>query len=91
LRILQRETVSLVLLDWKMPKKTGIEVLQQMRASGRKIPVIMVTSEADKDCVVTAINNGVNDYIVKPINASTVAQKINRIMNPESVEEAETS
>ena len=78
---LQAEPFDFVILDWNMPKMTGIELLRTMRAdpSLRHIPVLMVTAEAQKENVVEAVQAGVNNYIVKPFTADTMKEKIERV------------
>jgi two-component system chemotaxis response regulator CheY len=73
---------DVVLLDWNMPNMTGLELLKAMRAeeSLKNVPVIMVTAEALKDNVVAAAQAGVNDYVVKPFNASTLEEKLKRVL-----------
>ena len=60
---------SAVLLDIKMPKVDGLEVLRQMRADGdlREIPVVMLTSSREERDLVESYRLGVNAYVVKPV------------------------
>lgn len=60
---------KLILLDIKMPKVDGIEVLRQVKAeeSLRTIPVVVMTSSAEERDVMEAYHLGVNSYIVKPV------------------------
>jgi len=78
---LRSEPVDFVILDWNMPKMTGIELLRTMRADEalKGIPVLMVTAEAQKENVVEAVQAGVNNYIVKPFTAETMKEKIDKI------------
>lgn len=71
---------DLVLLDWNMPKATGIDALKSIRAKGHKVPVIMVTSEAEKSRVIEAVQAGANDYVVKPFTGQTLAAKVGRFI-----------
>ncbi len=73
---------DVVLLDWNMPNMTGLELLKAMRAEEglKNVPVIMVTAEALKDNVVAAAQAGVNDYVVKPFNASTLEEKLKKVL-----------
>lgn len=71
---------DLVLLDWNMPKTTGIEALRSIRSKGHKVPIIMVTSESEKARVVEAIQSGANDYVVKPFTGQTLATKVSRFV-----------
>lgn len=68
----------LVLTDWNMPGKTGIEVVKEIRAKDATVPIIMVTTEAEKGRVMQAIEAGVSDYLVKPFTADTLRQKLEK-------------
>jgi two-component system chemotaxis response regulator CheY len=69
---------DLVLTDWNMPGKTGLEVIQAIRAINKETPIIMITTEAEKRRVVEAIQAGVSDYLVKPFEVDNLRQKIER-------------
>lgn len=69
---------DMVLTDWNMPGKTGIEVVQEIRAMDAQVPIIMVTTEAEKSRVVQAIQAGVTDYLVKPFTADTLREKLEK-------------
>jgi len=69
---------DLVLTDWNMPGKTGLEVIQEIRAQDKNVPIIMVTTEAEKGRVMQAIQAGVSDYLVKPFTADTLREKLEK-------------
>lgn len=69
---------DLVLTDWNMPGKSGLEVIEAIRAQDPKVPIIMVTTEAEKSRVVQAIQAGVSDYLVKPFTAETLREKLEK-------------
>ena len=73
--------VDLVISDWKMPRMTGIDFLRAVRSDDtlKELPFLMVTSEADKEKTMEAVQVGVNQYIVKPFNAKQLAEKIREI------------
>lgn len=73
--------VDLVISDWNMPKMTGIEFLKAVRSNEafKELPFLMVTSEADKKKIMEAVQEGVNQYIVKPFNANQLEEKIRDI------------
>jgi two-component system chemotaxis response regulator CheY len=69
---------DLVLTDWNMPGKSGLEVTREIRVQDPKVPIIMITTEAEKERVVAAIQAGVTDYLVKPFTAETLQQKLDK-------------
>ncbi len=69
---------DLVLTDWNMPGKSGLEVIQEIRAKDPKVPIIMITTEAEKSRVVQAIQAGVSDYLVKPFTSDTLREKLEK-------------
>lgn len=71
---------SLILLDWKMPRMTGIEVLRQLRASGDVTPVIFLTTLNDQLYEETALTNGAVDYVDKGRGFNILLRRINLIL-----------
>lgn len=76
---LEADNFDLVLLDWNMPKMSGIDALKAMRAKGDRTPVIMVTTEAEKSRVIEAIKSGANDYLIKPFTPDQLAAKVKSV------------
>ncbi len=78
---INRGGIDLVISDWNMPKMTGIDLLRAVRADEvlKELPFLMVTSEADKEKIMEAVQAGVNQYIVKPFNANQLAEKVKKI------------
>ncbi|MDR0291159.1 MAG: response regulator [Treponema sp.] len=72
---------DLILLDWNMPKLSGIDFLKKVRTMDKykSLPIIMVTSEAAKFNVIEALKNGATDYITKPINLDLFKEKITKL------------
>ena len=70
-----------VVSDWNMPNMDGLELLKEVRKDPalKDLPMLMVTAEAEKDKVVTAIQAGVNNYVVKPFTAEVFKEKMDRI------------
>ena len=67
---------DLILMDWNMPKMLGIDAVKAIRERGHTMPIIMVTTEAEKSRVVDALRAGANNYIIKPFDANTIVSKI---------------
>ncbi|MCX7934151.1 MAG: response regulator [Planctomycetota bacterium] len=68
--------IGLVLTDWNMPNLNGYDFLVKLRETNKTIPVVMVTTEAEKANVLAAIKAGANNYIVKPFTPETVKEKL---------------
>lgn len=70
--------VALVLLDWNMPEMNGFETLQFIKNDPRykDIPVMMVTTESEKQRVVEAIKAGASHYLTKPFTPQDLATRI---------------
>jgi DNA-binding response OmpR family regulator len=78
---LLRDTFDLVILDWNMPGKTGIQILEWMEnAVEDRPPVIMMTSRAAKQDISDALNAGADDYITKPEDPGVIAARIKAIL-----------
>jgi two-component system chemotaxis response regulator CheY len=68
--------INLVLTDWNMPTRSGLDLVKAIRAAGSQIPVIMVTTEAERSRVLDAIQAGVTDYLTKPFEAEALREKL---------------
>ena len=79
---LRNGNFGLVISDWNMQPMTGLELLQEVRADSRlrATPFIMVTAESKAENVVAAKQAGVSNYIVKPFNAETLRDKIEKVL-----------
>ena len=79
---LQSEKVDIVITDWNMPVMSGLELVTAMRGNPtlKQTPVLMVTTVAEKDEIVKAMQAGVTNYVVKPFDAATLKGKLDRII-----------
>lgn len=73
---------GLVISDWNMTPMTGLDLLKEVRADARlkDLPFIMVTAESKTENVIAAKQAGVSNYIVKPFNAETLREKIEKVL-----------
>jgi two-component system chemotaxis response regulator CheY len=80
LEIAEKENIDLFLVDWNIPRLNGLEFIKKVRSIERyaKTPIIMITSEAAKYNVLEAIEAGTTSYVVKPIKADVLWQKISK-------------
>jgi len=74
--------ITFVLTDWNMPVMDGLALLKKIRATPAlsHLPVLMITAEAKKENIVEAAQAGADGYIVKPFNAATLKEKIEKIL-----------
>ena len=72
------DDVALVLLDWNMPVMNGLETLRAIQADSRlaAVPVMMVTTECEKQSVVEAIKAGAKHYLTKPFSTQDLSVRI---------------
>jgi two-component system, response regulator len=72
---------KVILLDLKLPKVSGVEVLQRLKADPRTrpTPVVILTSSAQERDVVESYGLGVNSYIVKPLHVSELTEAVGQI------------
>jgi len=68
LKLISENTFDLLLLDYRLPDGTGMDVLEKARENGRDVPVIIMTSFNDVRTAVKAMQSGAFDYITKPVN-----------------------
>jgi two-component system, response regulator len=75
------DTPKVILLDLKMPKVNGIEVLQQIRTDERtkRIPVVILTSSSEDPDIQKCYNLGANSYVVKPVEFDKFQQAITQL------------
>jgi two-component system, response regulator len=75
------DTPLVILLDIKLPKVNGLEVLQQLRADPRTalIPVVMLTSSNEERDILTSYKNGVNSYVRKPVDFDQFTEAVKQL------------
>jgi two-component system chemotaxis response regulator CheY len=71
-----------IMTDWNMPNMNGLELVISARKMDnyKDIPIIMITTEGGKAQVITALRNGVNNYIVKPFTSKVLMDKLKDII-----------
>jgi len=91
IEILHKEQVEFIISDWEMPGMNGEEFLYEVRNSRKwkDLPFIMATIHGDRDHVITAIQNGVSNYVVKPFSAKELEEKIRRTWSSSNRRESE--
>ncbi|MGD0940275.1 MAG: response regulator [Terracidiphilus sp.] len=68
---------DLALVDWNMPVMNGLEMLKQLRAEGfDSVKVMMVTTEAENDFILRALDAGADEYLMKPFDDEALTEKL---------------
>ena len=79
---LQAGDVDFLITDWNMPGMHGLDLLKAVREHEKlaHLPVLMLTAEARREQIVTAVQAGVDGYVIKPFTAVTLKDKIDKIL-----------
>ena len=76
LKILKQNTIHLIILDIMMPKKDGIETIEEIRKE-KTIPVIMLSAKSEDEDKIKGLNIGADDYVTKPFNPLELIARVN--------------
>jgi DNA-binding response OmpR family regulator len=71
---------DLIILDWGMPKLSGLEVLQRFRAKGGETPVLMLTGKDHIDDKTTGLDSGADDYLTKPFHMTELTARVRALV-----------
>lgn len=74
-----KENPNLILLDIMMPKMDGLEVCTQIRKNSN-VPIVMITAKSEDEDVIMGLDNGADDYIIKPFSPKQVVAKVKAIL-----------
>lgn len=87
LKLMRAHKVDAVLSDWNMPVMNGVEFLRAVRAEPRwqRLPFLMITSETERGRIQDVITSGVSGLLVKPYNATTLRDRLERALHHEPV------
>jgi DNA-binding NtrC family response regulator len=85
LELVQRENFDVMLVDLKMPKMDGLEVLREVKRLKVDVPVIIITAYATVDTAVAAMKEGAYDYIVKPFHPEELGIIIRKIIEHQNL------
>ncbi len=82
LRIVDERSVDLVLLDWMLPRMSGIEVCRQLRrkTGTQDVPIIMLTARGDRADRVRGLNTGADDYMAKPVSPDELLARMRAVL-----------
>ena len=75
---------DLILLDIKMPKRDGLDVLRQVKAKGLSTPIVMLTAYQSVELAKEAVKLGASDYVVKPFSREQVLSAVRGALSAHS-------
>ena len=80
--ILNKNNINLILLDWMLPGKTGIEISHKLSSSNetKDIPIIMLTAKSEESDKILGLESGADDYITKPFSPKELIARIKALL-----------
>ena len=79
-RILQRESVDLIVLDLMLPGEDGLAICQRLRTQGDRTPIIMLTARGEDADRILGLEMGADDYLPKPFNPRELLARIHAVL-----------
>jgi CheY-like chemotaxis protein len=76
---LSKEKFDGIFLDVKMPEMGGMEALEEIRKTDKKIPIIIITSSSTREAAIEALAKGANEYVLKPFEWEELKAKIEKV------------
>jgi two-component system chemotaxis response regulator CheY len=72
--------LDLVMVDWNMPNMDGLAFVKRVRETNKSLPIVMVTTEAERNRVVEAVKTGISGYLIKPFTPETLTEKVRNLL-----------
>jgi DNA-binding response OmpR family regulator len=85
LRCLQDESFDLVILDVMLPKVNGFEIVRQLRAHGRHLPIVMLSARGAEMDKVMGLELGAEDYITKPFGLAELLARVKAVLRRDAI------
>lgn len=79
-RLLERETFSLIVLDFMLPNETGLQICERLRDKGMQTPIVMLTARGEDQDRIDGLNAGADDYLAKPFNPNELLARIRAVL-----------
>ncbi|NJP11356.1 MAG: response regulator transcription factor [Leptolyngbyaceae cyanobacterium RU_5_1] len=86
-QLAQQNRYDLLILDWMLPQRSGLEICQQLRSQGNTTPVLFLTAKDTLDDRVLGLDAGADDYLVKPFELRELLARVRALLRrPASLE-----
>lgn len=82
---------DLLILDWMLPRQTGLAICQQLRSQGRNTPVLFLTAKDTVDDRVQGLDAGADDYLVKPFELRELLARVRALLRRPATFDAEVN
>ncbi|ADC62574.1 phosphate regulon transcriptional regulator PhoB [Allochromatium vinosum] len=89
-KLLSNETPDLILLDWMLPGRSGLELAQQLKQNPKtkSIPIIMISARGEEEDRVKGLDTGADDYIAKPFSPREMVARVKAVLRRAKPDEA---
>ncbi|MBC8286179.1 MAG: response regulator [Nitrospinae bacterium] len=79
---LERKSFDLIISDWHMPKMDGLDFFRALSKNRKwnEIPFLLITAEKERDKVIEAVQAGIKEYLVKPVEPEKLSNKIKQVV-----------
>lgn len=83
LEVMAKNKIDMIVTDWNMPEMDGLTFVKTVRQKDqyKETPILMITTEAAKEDILTALRSGVNNYVVKPFTPDTLQEKVFKLLD----------
>jgi two-component system, OmpR family, manganese sensing response regulator len=88
LELALKKEYDLLILDWMLPRKSGIEICQELRSRGKKTPVLFLTAKDTVDDRVIGLDAGADDYLMKPFELRELLARVRALLRRSSAFES---
>ncbi|MCG8653949.1 MAG: response regulator [Pirellulales bacterium] len=80
LQLFQPSQFDLIISDWRMPNMDGLEFAKNVRSVDGDVPILMITTQDQKQSVLAALRAGVTDYLIKPFKQDMLLEKCDKYL-----------
>lgn len=85
----RKQTYGLIIADWNLPDGSGLALVREARQKDAELPILMVSARSDRESVLQAAHYGINGYITKPFDVSTLHRRLAALLDVKPSEEHE--
>ena len=80
--LLESQVFDAVVLDWMLPDRDGLEIVRRLRASGSRLPVLIISARGGTNAAETVRQAGATDYLAKPFSFEDLLARTRALLSP---------